>query len=91
MHCFIFPYITQELWSIDESKWKPGMVEHTVGWPLDKDTYGGSFIYHLDEGEPLVAAGFVVSLTMYSVQMLVTKMKSFALTTFSCWYWSADS
>jgi len=52
----------KELWSIDEAKWKPGMVEHTVGWPLDKDTYGGSFIYHLDEGEPLVAAGFVVAL-----------------------------
>lgn len=36
-------------------------MEHTVGWPLDRRTYGGSFLYHLNEGEPLVALGFVVS------------------------------
>lgn len=36
-------------------------MEHTVGWPLDRHTYGGSFLYHLNEGEPLVALGFVVS------------------------------
>jgi len=36
-------------------------VEHTVGWPLDKETYGGSFLYHLQEDSPLVAVGFVVS------------------------------
>lgn len=44
---------------------KPGLVEHTIGWPLNKNTYGGSFIYHLNvaEGEaPLVAVGFVVGL-----------------------------
>uniref|UniRef100_A0A8C9FLF0 Electron transfer flavoprotein-ubiquinone oxidoreductase n=1 Tax=Pavo cristatus TaxID=9049 RepID=A0A8C9FLF0_PAVCR len=52
----------KELWSIDEKKWKPGRVEHTVGWPLDRHTYGGSFLYHLNEGEPLVALGFVVGL-----------------------------
>ncbi|XP_007436536.1 electron transfer flavoprotein-ubiquinone oxidoreductase, mitochondrial [Python bivittatus] len=52
----------KELWLIDENKWKPGRVEHTVGWPLDKHTYGGSFLYHLNEGEPLVALGFVVGL-----------------------------
>ncbi|XP_064305871.1 electron transfer flavoprotein-ubiquinone oxidoreductase, mitochondrial isoform X3 [Phalacrocorax carbo] len=51
-----------KLWSIDEKKWKPGRVEHTVGWPLDRHTYGGSFLYHLNEGEPLVALGFVVGL-----------------------------
>uniref|UniRef100_A0A3B5M813 Electron transfer flavoprotein-ubiquinone oxidoreductase n=1 Tax=Xiphophorus couchianus TaxID=32473 RepID=A0A3B5M813_9TELE len=34
---------------------------HSVGWPLDRHTYGGSFLYHLNEGEPLVALGFVVS------------------------------
>ncbi|XP_007897392.1 electron transfer flavoprotein-ubiquinone oxidoreductase, mitochondrial [Callorhinchus milii] len=52
----------KELWIIDEQKWKPGRVEHTVGWPLDRQTYGGSFLYHLNEGEPLVALGFVVGL-----------------------------
>lgn len=49
-----------QLWTIDEKKWKPGRVEHTVGWPLDRHTYGGSFLYHLNEREPLVALGFVV-------------------------------
>ncbi|EGV99772.1 Electron transfer flavoprotein-ubiquinone oxidoreductase, mitochondrial [Cricetulus griseus] len=49
----------KELWIIDEKKWKPGRVDHTVGWPLDRHTYGGSFLYHLNEGEPLVAVGFV--------------------------------
>ncbi|KAJ8271872.1 hypothetical protein COCON_G00107310 [Conger conger] len=49
----------KEVWIIDEKKWKPGRVEHTVGWPLDRNTYGGSFSYHLNEGEPLVALGFV--------------------------------
>ncbi|XP_073461934.1 electron transfer flavoprotein-ubiquinone oxidoreductase, mitochondrial [Aquarana catesbeiana] len=52
----------KELWIIDEKKWQPGLVEHTVGWPLDRHTYGGSFLYHLNEGEPLVALGFVVGL-----------------------------
>ncbi|XP_075054280.1 electron transfer flavoprotein-ubiquinone oxidoreductase, mitochondrial [Mixophyes fleayi] len=52
----------KELWVIDEKKWSPGLVEHTVGWPLDRHTYGGSFLYHLNETEPLVALGFVVGL-----------------------------
>ncbi|XP_014437884.1 electron transfer flavoprotein-ubiquinone oxidoreductase, mitochondrial [Tupaia chinensis] len=52
----------KELWIIDEKKWRPGRVDHTVGWPLDRHTYGGSFLYHLNEGEPLVAVGFVVGL-----------------------------
>ncbi|KAK1904212.1 Electron transfer flavoprotein-ubiquinone oxidoreductase mitochondrial [Dissostichus eleginoides] len=50
----------KEVWTIDEKKWRPGRVEHSVGWPLNRNTYGGSFLYHLDEGEPLVALGFVV-------------------------------
>lgn len=57
----IFLSSSFQLWTIDEKKWKPGRVEHTVGWPLDRHTYGGSFLYHLNEGEPLVALGFVVS------------------------------
>jgi electron-transferring-flavoprotein dehydrogenase len=52
----------KELWSIDPSKHCPGRVEHTAGWPLDRHTYGGSFLYHLNEGEPIVSVGFVVGL-----------------------------
>src|SRR5690606_5616830 len=39
---------------------KPGLVVHTAGWPLDADTYGGSFLYHLDNNQ--VAVGMVVGL-----------------------------
>ncbi|XP_047998829.1 electron transfer flavoprotein-ubiquinone oxidoreductase, mitochondrial [Leguminivora glycinivorella] len=55
----------KELWEVKPENHKPGLVEHTIGWPLDKNTYGGSFIYHLQvpEGEaPLVATGFVIGL-----------------------------
>lgn len=54
----------KELWEIDPAKHQPGLVEHTVGWPLNHKTYGGSFLYHLNEsdGTPLVAVGFVVGL-----------------------------
>jgi len=52
----------KELWEIDASKHHPGTVEHSVGWPLDKNTYGGSFLYHLQDESPLVALGFVVAL-----------------------------
>ncbi|XP_068720115.1 electron transfer flavoprotein-ubiquinone oxidoreductase, mitochondrial-like [Montipora capricornis] len=52
----------KELWEVAPEKHHPGLVEHTVGWPLDKDTYGGSFLYHLQEDSPLVAVGFVVGL-----------------------------
>lgn len=51
----------KELWEIDPSKHEPGLVVHTAGWPLPRDTYGGSFLYHMDEG-PLVSCGFVVGL-----------------------------
>jgi len=39
----------KEIWEIEEGKHEPGSVIHTVGWPLDMRTYGGSFIYHLDD------------------------------------------
>ncbi|KAG7257863.1 LOW QUALITY PROTEIN: hypothetical protein CRUP_037343 [Coryphaenoides rupestris] len=52
----------KEVWVIEEQKWHPGRVEHSVGWPLSRNTYGGSFLYHLNEGEPMVALGFVVGL-----------------------------
>lgn len=52
----------KEVWEIDAAKHVPGLVEHTVGWPLDKNTYGGSFLYHLNEEVPTVAVGFVLGL-----------------------------
>jgi len=52
----------KELWSVEPEKHHPGRIEHTVGWPLpDTHTYGGSFLYHLNE-DNLVAVGFVVGL-----------------------------
>jgi len=52
----------KELWRVEPEKHSPGRIEHTVGWPLpDTHTYGGSFLYHLNE-DNLVAVGFVVGL-----------------------------
>jgi electron-transferring-flavoprotein dehydrogenase len=50
----------KELWEVKPEKHRPGLVVHTAGWPLDTQTYGGSFLYHLDAH--LVAVGFVVGL-----------------------------
>ncbi|MGA0583647.1 MAG: electron transfer flavoprotein-ubiquinone oxidoreductase, partial [Castellaniella sp.] len=50
----------KELWEVDPAQSRPGMVMHTAGWPLDSDTYGGSFLYHLNDN--LVAVGLVVGL-----------------------------
>jgi len=50
----------KELWEIPAANHKPGLIEHSVGWPLDRGTYGGSFLYHF--GENLVSYGFVVGL-----------------------------
>jgi electron-transferring-flavoprotein dehydrogenase len=50
----------KELWQIPPEKHKPGLVQHTLGWPLDDSTGGGSFMYHY--GENLVSIGFVVHL-----------------------------
>lgn len=50
----------KEVWQVEAAKHKPGTVIHTVGWPLDQATYGGSFIYHLSKQR--VAVGFVVGL-----------------------------
>jgi len=54
----------KEVWQIPEEKHEPGKCVHTLGWPLDSSTYGGSFLYHMlgDEGEPLVLTGFVAGL-----------------------------
>ena len=50
----------KELWEIKPGKHQPGLVVHTAGWPLASDTYGGSFLYHMDNNQ--VAIGFVVGL-----------------------------
>jgi electron-transferring-flavoprotein dehydrogenase len=50
----------KELWEIDPKLHQPGLVVHTAGWPLDPDTYGGSFLYHQENNQ--VAVGFVVGL-----------------------------
>ncbi len=51
----------KELWEIDPAKHQPGLVIHTAGWPLDAETYGGSFLYHLENNQ--VAVGYVVGLS----------------------------
>ena len=50
----------KELWEVDPAKHQPGLVMHTAGWPLDSDTYGGSFLYHLENNQ--VVVGYVVGL-----------------------------
>jgi electron-transferring-flavoprotein dehydrogenase len=50
----------KELWEIEPAKHRPGSILHTIGWPLDSRTYGGSFLYHLENNQ--VSVGFVVGL-----------------------------
>jgi len=50
----------KELWDIEPAKAEPGLAWHSVGWPLASDTYGGSFLYHLNSNQ--VAVGYVVGL-----------------------------
>ncbi len=50
----------KELWEVTPELHQPGLVVHTAGWPLNTDTYGGSYLYHLENN--LVAVGFVVGL-----------------------------
>jgi electron-transferring-flavoprotein dehydrogenase len=50
----------KELWQLDPSRHQPGLVQHSFGWPLDASTGGGSFLYHLEDGQAVV--GFVVHL-----------------------------
>ena len=50
----------KELWEVKPEQHRPGLVVHTAGWPLDRATYGGSFLYHMENRQ--VAVGFVVGL-----------------------------
>ena len=50
----------KEVWEIDPKQHKAGEVLHTIGWPLDQQTYGGSFLYHMENNQ--VSIGFVIGL-----------------------------
>jgi electron-transferring-flavoprotein dehydrogenase len=50
----------KEVWEIDPARHESGFVMHTAGWPMESDTYGGAFLYHLDGNK--VALGFVTGL-----------------------------
>jgi electron-transferring-flavoprotein dehydrogenase len=50
----------KELWEIDPAKHQEGLVIHTAGWPMDLKTYGGSFLYHLENNQ--IVVGFVIGL-----------------------------
>ena len=50
----------KELWDVAPAQHEPGKVVHTIGWPVDSKTYGGSFIYHMENNQ--VAVGYVVGL-----------------------------
>jgi electron-transferring-flavoprotein dehydrogenase len=57
----------KELWQLPAGRGEPGLVQHTLGWPLDTATYGGSFIYHLDDSRAYV--GYVVGLDYKDPQL----------------------
>eukprot|EP01088_Endostelium_zonatum_P015580 TRINITY_DN3892_c0_g1_i1.p1 TRINITY_DN3892_c0_g1~~TRINITY_DN3892_c0_g1_i1.p1 ORF type:complete len:643 (+),score=178.32 TRINITY_DN3892_c0_g1_i1:39-1967(+) len=63
----------KELWQVGEGNkhYKKGSVVHTTGWPLDSKTYGGSWVYHLDDG--LVSIGFVIGLDYENPWMSIYK------------------
>lgn len=50
----------KELWRVPEGRAQAGLVQHSFGWPVDQNTYGGSFVYHLDKDR--IAVGYVVGL-----------------------------
>ncbi len=54
----------KELWEVAPERHQPGHVVHTVGWPLDGSTYGGSFLYHLEDRQ--VSVGFVIGLDYHN-------------------------
>ncbi|MCZ2495341.1 FAD-binding protein [Xylophilus sp. Kf1] len=57
----------KELWEIDPKRHQPGFALHSSGWPLDADTYGGSFLYHAEDNK--VVVGFVVGLDYQNPHM----------------------
>ncbi|KAK4254835.1 hypothetical protein QN277_007920 [Acacia crassicarpa] len=57
----------KEVWEIDADKHQPGAVLHTLGWPLDRKTYGGSFLYHMNDRQ--ISLGLVVALNYQNPYM----------------------
>ena len=57
----------KEIWEVKPAKFKSGLVEHTVGWPLRRHEYGGSFVYHIEPNQ--VHIGFVVALDYKNVYL----------------------
>ncbi|KAJ0793445.1 putative electron-transferring-flavoprotein dehydrogenase [Helianthus annuus] len=57
-------YYLKKVWEIDADKHKPGAVVHTLGWPLDHKTYGGSFLYHMQDRQ--VSIGLVCALNYHN-------------------------
>ena len=57
----------KEIWEVKPENHHPGKVTHTIGWPMDDKTYGGSFIYHMDQNQVLV--GYVVALDYWNPHM----------------------
>lgn len=60
--CSLFPSFKAvcyaQVWEIEEGKHNPGAVLHTLGWPLDQKTYGGSFLYHLKDRQVTIVFCF---------------------------------
>ncbi|HOE44111.1 MAG TPA: NAD(P)/FAD-dependent oxidoreductase, partial [Rhodoferax sp.] len=50
----------KELWEVEPARHEPGLVLHTAGWPMDDKTYGGSFLYHMEDNK--IAMGFITGL-----------------------------
>lgn len=50
----------KEVWEVDNEHFKPGFVQHSVGWPLPSDVYSGSFMYHMKPN--IIMIGLVVGL-----------------------------
>ena len=50
----------KELWEIDPARHQPGFVMHSAGWPMENDTYGGAFLYHMEDNK--IALGFITGL-----------------------------
>jgi electron-transferring-flavoprotein dehydrogenase len=50
----------KEVWEVEPARHEPGLVLHTAGWPMENDTYGGSFLYHMADNK--IAMGFITGL-----------------------------
>lgn len=72
----------KEVWEVDKSVHERGLVMHTLGWPMDSHTYGGSWMYHFDENK--ISVGFVVALDYHNPYM--TPYMEFQVCSIVCSY-----